>query len=397
MYKLIPSEELNKRIENLSLKLKENNVNACLISGLTNLYYYTGTIQNGLLFVSSENEAIFYVRKSFERAVKESGLDKVFPLKGMKNLENQLENDFGYSFETIGFEGDILPVQLFERYKKGLPNSKFIDFSFPLRKIRAVKSQFEIDCVKQAGIQIAKMYEHMKNFVKPGVTEIELSSIAEAFVRKEGHQGSIRMRTFNAELFYAVICAGDSANYPTNFDGPSGSIGLYPSAVHPSGYEKVEIGKPVLFDFMGAYMGYLCDNTRIYFCGQPSNELLDAHKKCIEIQNMLANLLKPGEIPSEIFEKVKNYAEKINFYENLMGYGSNQVGFFGHGVGLEVDEFPVIAPKFNMPLKEGMVVALEPKKYFKGIGGVGIENTFVVTNNGGQRMIDYPDEMILID
>jgi len=397
MYQLVSKEEIKIRIEKLAQKLKKHNVECCLISGLTNLYYYTGTIQNGLLFVIANGNYVYFVRKSYERACEESGLDSLIPLKGMKTLEGDLKKQLGNLPQTIGFEGDILPAQLFERYKKTLPNCKFIDFSFPLREIRAVKSRFEIDCIKKAGAQISAMFEYMKDYVKVGVSEIELAAISESFVRKAGHQGSIRMRTFNAELFYSVISAGENANLPTNFDGPSGSKGLYPSAVHPAGRDLVEEGKPVLFDYMGAYMGYMCDNTRIYFVGKPSNELLYAHNKCVEIQNILAEKLVPGAIPSQIFEEVKNYAENEGFYENLMGYGSNQVKFFGHGVGLEVDEFPVIAPRFDIPLEEGMVVALEPKKYIKGIGGVGVENTFEVTKNGGQRMIDYPDEMIIVN
>lgn len=396
MYQLVPEKEINTRIKKLADQLTKNNVAVCLISGLTNLYYYTGTIQNGLLFVDGNGQSVFFVRKSYERAVAESSLKNIEMLKSMKTIGDELKKVFGYIPENIGFEGDILPVQLYFLYQKSFSNCQFIDFSFPLREIRAVKSNFEIECIKKAGLQIASMYEYMKDFIRPGISEIELSSISEAFVRKAGHQGSIRMRTFNAELFYAVICAGPSANIPTNFDGPSGSKGLYPSAVHPSGNDIVEIGKPVLFDYMGAYMGYLCDNTRIYFCGKPSDEILDAHNKCIEIQNILAEKLVPEAIPSQIFHEVKQYAEKIGFYENLMGFENNQVKFFGHGVGLEVDEFPVIAPKFDLPLKEGMVVALEPKKYLKDIGGVGVENTFAVTKKGGERMISYPDDMIII-
>jgi Xaa-Pro aminopeptidase len=397
MYQLVQKSELYTRVENLATYLKQNHLDACLISGLTNLYYYTGTIQNGLLFVTADGDAFFFVRKSFERAQAESGLDNVFQLKGMKNLESELKDKIGFLPETIGFEGDILPVILFEKYKNSLPNCKFKDFSFYLKQIRAVKSDFEINCIKKAGRQIADMFEFMKQHIKVGVSEIELAAISESFVRKAGHQGSIRMRTFNAELFYSVICVGDNANLPTNFDGPSGSKGLYPAAIHPAGTDTVKKGIPVLFDYMGAYMGYLCDNTRIYFVGKPSKELTDAHNKCIEIQNMIAEKLVPGAIPSEIFEETVAYAKSMNFYDNLMGYKSNKVKFFGHGVGLEVDEFPVIAPKFNIPLQEGMVIALEPKKYFKDIGGVGVENTFQVTKEGGKKMINYPDDMIVLE
>ncbi|BBB32542.1 peptidase M24 [Thermotomaculum hydrothermale] len=395
-YPLVPESELKKRIEKLAKKLKENNVDACLIAGISNIYYYTGTIQNGVFFANAEGKHAFFVKKSFERAKIESKLENIFPLTSLKNIEGDLKAVFGFLPETVGFEGDVLPFALYQRYSKALSNTKLIDFSLPLRLIRSVKSKWEIENIRQAGKQLSRLFEHMKGFIKEGVSEIEIAAESERFARLSGHQGTIRMRGFNAELFYSVICAGETANLPTNFDGPSGSLGLYPSAIHPAGTKKAEKGKPVLFDFMGAYMGYLCDGTRIYHIGKPLKETEYAHNKCIEIQNFIAENLKPGTLPSEIYLKTVEKAKKENFYENLMGFKSNQVKFFGHGVGLEVDEFPVITEKFNFPLEENMVIAIEPKKYIDKIGGVGVENTFLVTKNGGEKLIDYPDNLIIV-
>ena len=396
MYRLVPESELKLRMKKLSEKLKENNVDACLIAGISNLYYYTGTIQNGIFILTADNKHAFFVKKSYDRAKLESKLENIFPLTSLKNIGDELKNIFGFIPKTIGFEGDVLPFALYKRYSKAFSESKLIDFSIPLRIIRSVKSNWEIENIKKAGEQLSKLFEHMKGFIKEGVSELEIAAESERFVRLSGHQGIIRMRTFNAELFYSVICAGETANLPTNFDGPSGSEGLYPSAIHPAGRKRVEKGKPVLFDFMGAYMGYLCDGTRIYHIGKPEKEVEYAHNKCIEIQNFIAENLKTGAIPSEIYRKAVEKAKRENFYENLMGFKSNQVKFFGHGVGLEVDEFPVITDRFDFPLEENMAIAVEPKKYLENIGGVGVENTFIVSKNGGEKVIDYPDDLIVI-
>ncbi len=396
MYKLVPKSELKKRTEKLAEKLKQNGIDACLIAGISNLYYYTGTIQNGIFLATADGKSVFFVKKSYDRAKLESGLENIFPLNSLKTLKEEIKNILGFMPETIGFEGDVLPFALYQRYSKAFSENRLVDFSLPLRMIRSVKSQWEIENIKNAGKQLASLFEHMKGFIKEGTSELEIAAESERYARLLGHQGIIRMRTFNAELFYSVICAGETATYPTNFDGPSGSEGLYPSAIHPAGKKKVERGKPVLFDFMGAYMGYLCDGTRIYHIGTPSKELEYAHNKCIEIQNFIAENMKPGITPSEIYLKTLEKAKKENFYENLMGFKSNQVKFFGHGVGLEVDEFPVITDKFDYPLEENMTVAIEPKKYFEKIGGVGVENTFLVTKKGGEKLINYPDEMIII-
>ncbi len=392
----VPASELKSRINKLSEKLKDRGLDACLIAGISNVYYYTGTIQNGFFMATADGQHAFFVKKSYDRAVAESNLNNIFPLKSLKNIENELKNIFGFSPEKIGFEGDILPFALYRRYEKAFPKASLVDFSLQLKLIRSVKSDWEIENVKKAGKQIENLFEHMKGIIKEGITELEIAAESEKFVRLQGHQGIIRMRSFNAELFYSVICAGETANLPTNFDGPSGSLGLYPSAIHPAGLKKVEKGKPVLFDYMGAYMGYLCDNTRIYHIGKPLKEVEYSHKKCVEIQNFIAEQLKPGAIPSEIYAKTIEKVKKENFYENFMGFGTNQVKFLGHGVGLEVDEFPVIADKFDFPLEKNSVIAVEPKKYIENVGGVGVENTFIVSENGGTKVVDFPDDLIVL-
>ena len=94
-------------------------------------------------------------------------------------------------------------------------------------------------------------------------------------------------------------------------------------------------------------------------------------------------MLKPGAVPSEIYNCVMNDLS-VDFLENFMGFGNRTVKFLGHGIGLTIDELPVIAQGFDEPIQEGMVFALEPKKGIKDIGMVGIENTFIVTTEGGK-------------
>ena len=144
-------------------------------------------------------------------------------------------------------------------------------------------------------------------------------------------------------------------------------------------------------------MGYLCDVTRIFIIGNPAEEIVDAYDKCLRVQEYIASHLVPGTIPSQLFREASAVAESLGLKENFMGYGANQVAFLGHGVGLEVDEWPVLAPRFDDPLEEGTVLAVEPKAYLKGIGGVGIENTFHVTSHGGRRLCGTPDDLIILE
>ena len=130
--------------------------------------------------------------------------------------------------------------------------------------------------------------------------------------------------------------------------------------------------------------GYHTDKTTTYMFGASLPDYaIGAHEKCIDIQHSIAKLLKPGAIPSQIYDTIMNSLSP-DFLENFMGYGNRQVKFLGHGIGLTIDELPVIAQGFDEPLKEGMVFAVEPKKGIKNIGMVGIENTFIVTPQGGR-------------
>jgi Xaa-Pro aminopeptidase len=108
--------------------------------------------------------------------------------------------------------------------------------------------------------------------------------------------------------------------------------------------------------------------------------------------------LKPGAAPSDIFEEVyRTEVVSRGFEEHFMGYGGNQVLFLGHGIGLVIDEFPAIARKIEYPLKENMLIAVEPKKGIEGIGLVGVENTFLVTERGGERITSGADDLTIVE
>lgn len=123
--------------------------------------------------------------------------------------------------------------------------------------------------------------------------------------------------------------------------------------------------------------------------------MIKLQRACIEVQARLALLLKPGAVPSEIYQTVTNELSD-DFKQNFMGFGQRQVKFLGHGVGLHVDEFPVIANGFKDPLAENMVIALEPKKGLADLGMVGVEDTYIVTPQGGRCITGGGKDIIVI-
>ena len=185
--------------------------------------------------------------------------------------------------------------------------------------------------------------------------------------------------------------------YPTSFDGPGGCLGMGPAApVLGSRDRRLRKGDLVFVDVGCAVEGYSTDKTMVYMFGRPlPDEVMAIHRRCVEIQHRLASLVKPGAIPSEIYSSVMDSLDP-EFLRNFMGFGDRRASFLGHGVGLQIDEPPVLAEGFDEPLVAGMVLALEPKKGIPGVGMVGIEDTFVVTPQGGRSITGTNPGLMLV-
>jgi len=393
---IIPEKEIEKRITSLQTKLGENNLPGCLIQDKINIFYYSGTMQNGALFIPESGDPVFFIRRSLEMGKQESPLKNLIQFKRFKDIPPVIIA-YGYDFSRLGIDENTTPLLLFKMLKKALPDTTFSDISFALTEIRSVKSAYEIAQIREAGSRHEKIYAIIPDLIHEGMTEWELGTLIVCEMLKSGGMGITRMGGFNSELFGGNICFGESGNHPSAFDGPGGISSQSPAFPLLGGDKKLKSGDIIYIDTGYGYNGYYTDKTRIFSIGKPQQEAMDAHETCLVIQKKIQELLKPGELPSRIFEQI--YDEIIvpeNFESNFMGFGGNQVRFLGHGIGLVIDEFPAIAKKISYPLKENMVIAIEPKKGIKSIGLVGIENTFQVTPEGGKRLTPGLDEIKII-
>ena len=393
---IIPEKEIEKRISFLQAKLSACNLPGCLIQDKINIFYYSGTMQNGALFIPDSGDPVFFIRRSLELGKQESPLKNLIQFKRFKDIPPTL-NAYGYDFSKLGIDENTTPLRLFKMLKEALPSTTFSDIGFALTEIRSVKSAYEIAQIKEAGKRHETVYAIIPDLIHEGITEWELGTLIVCEMLKLGAMGIARMAGFNSELFGGNICFGESGNHPSAFDGPGGLNGQSPAFPHLGGNKKLKRGDIIYIDTGFGYNGYYTDKTRMFSLGKPRQEVIDAHATCLAIQKKIQELLKPGELPSRIFERI--YDEIIvpeSFESNFMGFGSNQVRFLGHGIGLVVDEFPAIAKKIDYPLKENMVIAVEPKKGIEGVGLVGIENTFQVTSEGGKRLTPGLDEIRIL-
>jgi Xaa-Pro aminopeptidase len=180
---------------------------------------------------------------------------------------------------------------------------------------------------------------------------------------------------------------------PTKFDGPVSSSGLHPRGDGAS-RRAIAPGDTVMIDVVTCVNGYQADNARTFVVGEPSDDAARAHDFCRAALRELEKRLRPGAAPSAVYAEVAKWAADRGEPDGFMGYGANRVGFFGHGVGLELDEWPVIAPRFDAPIEVGMVVALEPKALSMKHGPAGIENTYLVTGGGPVPLCEAPEEIV---
>ena len=364
------------------------------IFGRVNQYHFTGTMQDGVLLIPRNEEAVFCVRKSYERACTESLFPDIRPMKSFRDAAPVLPG----ARALIHVDTELVPVALLARFRKYFPCQEIAALDRQLARLRAAKSPYELAIMERAGaIHRRILEEGVPLLLRKGMTEAEFGCDLFSLMVREGHQGVIRFGTFGVDIAVGQLGFGANSIYPTSFDGPGGSLGIGPAApVLGSRDRKLREGDLVFVDIGFAVDGYHTDKTMVYMFGSPlPDEVISIHRRCVEIQHQLASLIKPGAIPSDIYTTVMSGLDP-EFLQNFMGFGDRQANFLGHGVGLQIDELPVIAEKFDEPLVEGMVLALEPKKGVAGVGMVGIEDTFIVTPDGGRSITGTHPGLILV-
>jgi len=392
----VPREELEPRWIALQRKMGEADMAGAFVFQPVDMFYFTGTIQSGALYIPASGPPLLAVQKSLERARLESPLERIVSMRRLKDLPGLAAGTEGLSAGRLGLELDVLPAATYLKMKDLFPGTEWVDISPAIRKLRSVKSAYEVDQMRRAAALHAEVFDEIGSLIRPGMSELALSARIEEAMRRRGHQGVIRMRNWIMELFYGPVVSGPSAVYPSYFDGPVGAEGLYPAVPQGGGHRKLRPGEPILIDLVFGRAGYLVDKSRTFVIGASIPEVAGALEFARTIQDEIVRRLVPGAQGGEIYNEVSALAKGSRYSAYLMGHEGNRVYFFGHGVGLELDEPPVIAPRAGMTLAPGMTVAVEPKIFIPDLGGVGVENTFLITDDEAEKLTDFPDELIVV-
>ena len=402
----IPREEVHGRIVRLQQALRREGYDGLLLTQNVDILYATGSMQTGYAVIPAEGEAVFYVRRSLTRAARESAV-RTAPLGSLRGFRGALERDCPQLFaagggRTLAADLDTMPAQTYLRLLEALRSGEaasaptLADGSALVRRVRAVKTPWEIARIERAARIVSDALTEALNDLREGVTELAWMARLEYELRIRGHIGMMRVRGYNQEIVTGMVGSGAAAAEPSAFDGPAGGRGLGPAAAQGVSGKTFARDEPILIDIGCCVDGYVIDQTRTAVIGALPDDLAEAYKRSEAILHAVRRRMVPGVRCSDLYQEALRLADESGWPEHFMGFGADRVKFLGHGIGLEVDEWPVLANGFDDPLEPGMTVAVEPKFSFPGRGVVGVEDTYLVTEGGPRPLTCHPEGLIVL-
>lgn len=393
--RLTPKNELEYRFRKLQAEMAGAGLDAVVMLQNADLFYFTGTVQTGNLYVPAAGNPLYLVKRDFLRARMESGLAEVHPFSSPSELPGIVAGHGYPAPRRIGLELDVLPVNLYLKYRAIYPDAELIDASPLIRRVRMVKTHHEIHILQDAANQADTVYRKAVELVRVGMTELELAAELERVSRLEGHQGYLRMRAFNGELAFNQILSGPDSAAPACTNTPLGGMGLSPAFGHGASYNRIGRDEPVVVDFANCVDGYMVDQTRIFVVGRLSDRLRKGYEDMLRVEELMVEMAREGTNLGDVYDACLALACKMGYADSFMGSAGSQVPFIGHGIGLEIDEYPFIARGVREhALEVGMVFAFEPKLVFPGEGAVGIEDTFYLSEQGLKRLTFSSQELV---
>ncbi len=385
---LTPRKDIENRIRHLQAEMARQGISFSIILHNVGLFYFTGSIQRGVLFIPADGEPVYMVEKNMERASIETPL-KMTPIRNNRDAREILHEKLNKR-NICGMELDVLPVLVFEKWKTLLGMDNIVDISPTVRQLRMVKSAFEIDQIRHSGRIVSQVFAKAGEIVRANAKEVDIAAMLEAEGRMLGHQGFLRMRGLNQEMLNIYITHGYSGTIFSGCDVPISGFGVTHAIAQGPSIQVLQQDMPILIDYGGGYNGYITDETRVYVIGTLKEIFKKGYDTAREIIDDAAAFGRVGVDATEIYGRALRLARRAHLEDHFMGYGKGKVSFIGHGLGLEINEWPVITARHHTVLQEGMVFAYEPKFIFPGEGAIGIEVDFIVRKNGLERVTDSP-------
>ena len=387
-----------ERIQDYHIKWKhlqeamhKSGTDGCLVASGINLFYLTGVFYSGYCYLPAEGEPWFFVKRP-------NGLDgdHVVYIRKPEQLP-ELFQEKGIPLPgKLMLEADELTYTEYTRLQNALQPKETMNATTLLRLVRRVKTPWEIEQIRLCARQHEAVYAEIPSCYRRGMTDLQLQFEIERRMRLHGSLGLFRAFGPNMDIFMGSILAGENAEAPSPFDFALGGAGMNASCPLGANGTLLKDGMAVMVDMAGNYSPYMTDMTRVFSVGTLSDDAYRAHQVSIHIHDEIARVARPGTACADLYHLALRIATDEGLAPNFMGT-KQQAKFVGHGVGLQINELPVLTPRSKEVLEEHMVFALEPKFVLPGIGAVGIENTYLVTSQGVEKLTNAPEEVIRLD
>ena len=386
----IKSDLILKR-DRMQKELKETGMDACLLSVDVNLFYTTGRIYGGYFYLPTEGKPWFFVKRP-------NGLsgEQVVYIRKPEEIPGILADAGLQRPEHLLLELDELSYNETQRLMKAWMPTVVGNGTLFMRMMRRIKTPMEIEQFRIAARKHEATYREIPACYRPGMTDLELQFEIELRMRRNGSMGLFRAFGPNMDIFMGSLLTGENAETPSPFDFALGGEGVNAACPLGANGTPLKEGMAVMIDMAGNYTPYMTDMTRVFSIGKLPEEAYRAHQVALEIQEAVKAQIKPGTPCSELYRIAAEKAQQAGLAANFMGT-RQQAKFVGHGIGLQINELPVLTPRSKDALQANMVFALEPKFVLPGIGAVGIENSFLVTEDGGEQLTLAPEEIIRLD
>lgn len=381
--------ELKQRRDKIRVLMAQQGIDAALITCNVNLIYTYGRVVSGYLYLPLNDFARLFVK----RPTTIEG-EHIMPIRKPEQLSELIQACGLPLPKKLMLEGSELSFNEYNRLAACFPEAEVVPCGTDLiRQARSTKTEMEIEFFRRSGVAHAKAYAQIPSVYRPGMTDLQLSVEVERLMRLEGCLGIFRVFGQSMEIFMGSLLAGDNAAAPSPYDFALGGAGLDPTLPGGANGSLIQPGQSIMVDMGGNFYGYMGDMSRVYSVGKLTDQAYAAHQTCLEIQEAVAAMAKPGVICEDLYSKAIELVTKAGFADYFMGV-EQKAKFIGHGIGLEINEAPVIAPRIRQELEPGMVFALEPKIVLPGVGPLGIENSWVVTTEGLEKLTLAPEEII---
>ena len=380
--------ELELKWRRIQQAMRQEEADGCLLTMNMNLYYVSGQVFNGYFYLPAEGRPYWFVKRL---TVTET--NQVHVIRKPEQMP-ELFRDLNLAMpRKLLLEEDELSYNECIRLQHVFRAEATGNASALIRHIRMIKTPWEIEQMRISAKRHEAVYREIPACYRPGMRDVELQIEIEKRMRMHGSLGYFRAFGSNMDIFMGSLLAGENAGEPSPFDFALGGKGIHASGPLGANGTLLREGTTVMADMSGNYTAYQTDMTRVFSIGKLPDRAYRVHRVALEIQARMERTAKPGVSCAELYRDALAMAGQEGLKDCFMGTHL-QAKFVGHGVGLEINELPVLTTRSKDILQPGMTFAFEPKFVLAGIGAVGIENTFLVTDSGVEKMTLLDENII---